>query len=355
MIESAVAIILVLGLLIFFHELGHFIVARLLGIGVSVFSLGFGPRLWGFARGKTEYRLSAVPLGGYVSLVGEAEGEDLPEGFSPGESFAARPPLQRILVVAAGPVFNFLLAWFIYWGLFWAHGQIEVIPEVGEIADNSPAQEAGIQPGDRITRINGQEVLYWDSLVEIIRDSSRDTLHLTIRRDAQQLELDVRPEMATRKNIFGEEIKSPQLGIVASGQTVSIQLGPLGAAYQGALQTWELLSLTVQGIVKLIERIIPLNTIGGPIMIAQLVSQQTSEGLVNLLALTALISINLGLINLLPIPVLDGGHIVFYTAELITGRPLNERMRLTATRIGIALLLALMALAVFNDLLRIFR
>ncbi|MFN2267789.1 MAG: site-2 protease family protein, partial [Desulfonatronovibrio sp.] len=138
MFESALAIILVLGLLIFFHELGHFLVARILGIGVSVFSLGFGPKLLSFNYGKTEYRLSAVPLGGYVSLVGEADDEELPEKFTPKESFARRAPWQRILVVVAGPIFNFILAWFIYWGLFWAHGQMELIAEVGEVADNSP-------------------------------------------------------------------------------------------------------------------------------------------------------------------------------------------------------------------------
>ncbi len=355
MFESVIAIILVLGALIFFHELGHFLVARLLGIGVSTFSLGFGPKLFSFMSGKTEYRLSAVPLGGYVSLVGESEGKEIQDEFTPDEYFSRRPPWQRIMVVAAGPVFNFVLAWFIYWGLFWANGQMELIAEIGQVADDSPAYEAGLMPGDRVVEVNGREITYWDDMVLIIQQSNGQPLDFKVLRNSNVLGFVVIPEMATRQNIFGEEIVTPQVGVIASGETVSIELGMFSAAAEGAAQTWMLMKLTVQGIIKLIERIIPLDNIGGPIMIAQLVSEQTQEGLINLLALTALISINLGLINLLPIPVLDGGHIVFYTVEMITGKPLNDRMKQVATAIGISLLLALMALAIFNDLWRIFR
>ncbi len=355
MVESAVAIVLVLGALIFFHELGHFIVARIFGVGVSTFSLGFGPKLFSFIIGKTEYRLSAVPLGGYVSLVGQSDDEDLPDQFTPEETFSGKPPWKRILVVAAGPVFNFVLAWFIYWGLFWSQGQMELIAEIGQVADDSPAYEAGLKPGDRVISVNNQDITYWDEMVLFIQESRGEPLDVQIMRNSSILGFTLNPEMVTRQNIFGEEIITPQVGVIASGETVSIQLNVFGAAREGAAQTWMLMKLTVQGIIKLIERIIPLDNIGGPIMIAQLVSEQTQEGLVNLLALTALISINLGLINLLPIPVLDGGHIIFYTAEMITGKPLNDRMKQIATRIGISLLLALMALAIFNDLWRIFR
>ena len=357
MFESAIAIILVLGALIFFHELGHFLVARIFGIGVSTFSLGFGPKIFGFVMGKTEYRLSAVPLGGYVSLVGEAsaEDDDIPEKFTPEESFAGRPPWQRILVVAAGPVFNFVLAWFIYWGLFWSHGQMEIVAEIGQVTQDSPAWEAGINPGDKVLSVNSQDITYWEEMVLIIQDSGGEPIEMEVERNSDIISLLVKPEMVHRENIFGEEILTPQIGIIASGETVSIQLNGFEAAREGAGQTWMLMKLTVQGIIKLIERIIPLDNIGGPIMIAQLVSEQTQEGLINLLALTALISINLGLINLLPIPVLDGGHIIFYTVEMITGKPLNDRMKQVATRIGISLLLALMALAIFNDLWRVFR
>jgi len=354
MLQSAVAIVFVLGLLIFFHELGHFLIARFLGIGVTTFSLGFGPRIFGFKPGKTDYRVSAVPLGGYVHLVGETITEELPLEFKPEESFALRPAWQRILVVSAGPFFNFLLAWLIYWGIFWTNGQIQILPEIGQVTENSPAQVAGLKPGDLILKVNGQTTTYWDDLARAIRQSKGKPLLLQVQRNKLVLELTVKPRMTKRRNLFGEEILVPQIGITASGQTTSIPLSFLEAAWQGLAQTWTLIQLTVEGLIKLIERIIPLETIGGPIMIAKLVSDQAHQGLVNVLALTALISINLGLLNLLPIPVLDGGHILFYTIEMIIGRPLDERLQKITTRIGLSFLIALMCLAIANDLMRFF-
>jgi regulator of sigma E protease len=355
MLQSVIAIILVLGLLIFFHELGHFLVARMLGIGVSTFSLGFGPRIFGFKPGKTEYRLSAVPLGGYVHLVGETAEAELPPGFKTSESFALRSPWQRILVVSAGPIFNFVLAWLIYWGIFWANGQIQILPEVGQVAENSPAQVAGLKSGDMILKVNGQDVEYWDDLAKAIRQSKGAPLRLQVQRDKGVIELMVKPKITKRRNIFGEKILVPQIGITASGRTVSIPLSWSEAARTGLVQTWTLIKLTLEGLIKLIERIIPLDTIGGPIMIAKLVSDQAHQGLINVLALTALISINLGLLNLLPIPVLDGGHILFYTIEIIIGRPLDQRLQKITTKIGLSFLIALMGLAVVNDILRFFK
>lgn len=355
MLQSVLAVVLVLGLLIFFHELGHFLVARLLKIGVPVFSLGFGPKLFSFMRKGTEYRLSAVPLGGYVKLAGENPDDELAPDIKPEESFSLRPPWQRILVVAAGPVFNFFLAFFIYWGLFWFHGQQELLPVVGQILEDSPAEVAGLHPGDRILAIDGREMTFWSELSETIQHSEGRSLTLSVQRDRQQLEITAQPRVKTRQNIFGEDIKVAMLGITASGEAMTIPLGPIAAMTAGAEQTWTIVALTVQGIIKLIERIIPVDTIGGPILIAQLVSEQASVGLTNLLALTALISINLGLLNLLPVPVLDGGHILFYTLEAIKGRPLSARMQEIAYKIGIAFLVTLMTFAVFNDIHRFFK
>jgi regulator of sigma E protease len=355
MIQSVFAVVLVLGLLIFFHELGHFLVARLLRIGVPVFSLGFGPKIFGFLHKGTEYRLSAVPLGGYVKLAGENPDDELAPDVLPGESFSLRPPWQRILVVAAGPIFNFVLAFFIYWGLFWFHGQQELLPVVGQVMEGSPAEAADLRPDDRILGLNGQEIAYFRELSEIIQQSEGQPLTLIVLRDGGQLEITARPRVETRQNIFGEDVKVAMLGITASGETRSIPMGPGTALVAGLQQTWTIVTLTVQGIVKLIERIIPVDTIGGPILIAQLVSEQASMGLTNLLALTALISINLGLLNLLPVPVLDGGHILFYTLETITGKPLSPRLQTVAYKIGIAFLVALMTFAVFNDIHRFFK
>ncbi len=354
MTVSIIAIALVLGGLIFFHELGHFLVARSFGIGVSTFSLGFGPRLAGFKKGATDYRLSAVPLGGYVHLVGESPEAELPPGFTRQESFSLRPPWQRMLVVAAGPVFNFVLAWLIYAGIFLAMGQQIVLPRIGEVVEDSPAMEAGLEPGDTIVSINGQEVDSWSDMAEMIQDNPDTTLTLVVRGEGGERRVGVTPEIRSSQNIFGEEVKAPMLGISASGDTRSEALGPVQAVTAAGGQTWEIIVLTGQGLVKLVERIIPLDNIGGPIMIAQMVSQQAEQGVVNVLALAALISINLGLLNLLPIPVLDGGHLLFFAVETVMGRPLDRRWQQITIRLGLAFLLTIMALAVFNDLQRIF-
>jgi regulator of sigma E protease len=350
---SAIAIVLVLGILIFFHEFGHFSVAKAFGMGVRTFSLGFGKKIAGFKRGQTEYKISVVPLGGYVHLVGENPGEDLPKGFSAEESFSRRPPWQRMLVVAAGPIFNFLLAWIIYLGIFLVVGQQALLPQIGQVQKDTPAQEAGLQSGDRIVEINGAKIDYWHELAEHIRQNKGEALLLTVSRERSLIDIQVKPEIQTTENIFGEKIEVPRIGIVAAQETVYIDMGPLDAAWSSLVQTWNLIKLTFEGLIKIIERVVPLKTIGGPIMIAQLVSSQAQQGFVDVLALTALISINLGLLNLLPIPVLDGGHIIFFGLETILRRPLDPKWRDIAIRVGLTLLIALMALAVYNDLYRI--
>lgn len=350
---NAIAILLVIGALIFFHELGHFLVAKVFKIGVKTFSLGFGPKVIGFQGGQTAYRLSAIPLGGYVQLVGESPDADLPEGFDSRDSFALRPPWQRMLVVAAGPVFNFLLAVLLYFLIFFFAGQQALLPVVGEIQENTPAAEAGLQPGDRIIAVNGKSIEYWSDLADIIQNNQGETLQLQVEREETLKRISVVPDIQTTKNIFGEKIQVPRIGIVAAKETVHIPMGLWESTKAGTVQTWMVIKLTVQGIVKIVERIVPLETIGGPIMIAQLVSEQAEQGLIDVLALTALISVNLGLLNLLPIPVLDGGHLIFYALETVVGRPLDPKWQALATRIGLSLLIALMALAVYNDIYRI--
>lgn len=350
---SVISIVLVLGILIFIHELGHFLVAKAFRIGVKTFSLGFGYKLLGFTRGRTEYRISAVPLGGYVQLVGESPDAELPADFQEQESFSLRPPWQRMLVVAAGPAFNFFLAWAIYCLLFLFLGQQAMLPQIGQVQENSPAQEAGLQPGDRVLRVNSQKIEYWSDMANFIQDSQGRELQLEVQRGRQALEIALQPELQTRQNIFGEEIQVPMIGVEASGETVRISMGPLQSAWGGLVQTGQLIKLTVQGIGKLIARVVPLDQLGGPILIAQLVSQQAEQGFVDVLALTALISINLGLINLLPIPVLDGGHLLFYTLETILGRPVDPKWRERAVRLGLILILGIMFLAIYNDIFRI--
>ncbi len=353
MLLNIISVVVVLGVLIFFHELGHFLVARFLGIGVHTFSLGFGPAVAAKRFGLTEYRLSLIPLGGYVQMVGEEPNEILRPPFTAQHNFSLRSPWQRLLVVAAGPIFNFLLAWFIYWGLFWAHGQVEVLAHIGGVQADSPAQAAGLQAGDIVTALNGEKVFNWEEMTQLIQSHGEQPLRMLIQRDNSRLELTVTPRLQERKNIFGETVATPFIGISSAGDHITVALGPFRAAWEGARQTWQILALTVQGLVKLIERIVPLDTVGGPIMIAQMVSEQAQAGLSNLLFLTALISINLGLLNLLPIPVLDGGHIFFFLIEGLSGKKLTEKWQVFSYRLGLSFLVALMVLAVVNDVVRL--
>ncbi|MDR1777566.1 MAG: RIP metalloprotease RseP [Desulfovibrio sp.] len=356
------AVVVVLGGLIFFHELGHFAVARGLGMGVSVFSLGFGPKILKMRRGKTEYALSLVPLGGYVALVGESDEEDIPEGFTPEESFALRPAWQRLLVVAAGPLANMLLAWLLCWLLAFSWGATTLLPEIGAVNEDGPAAAAGLQAGDRILSINGIAVASWEDLSEAINASEGQPLSLEIARPASSLASNgdfttlrcvVHPFRSARKTVFGDEENAWLIGVRASGKVVVRPLDFWSAAGEGANHAGRMISLTWQGLVKLVQRVVPLDQVGGPIMIMQLVGQQANEGLAGLLALTALISVNLGILNLLPIPVLDGGQIVFCLWETIFRRPIARQVQAYAMRLGVALLVCLMLLATFNDIWRI--
>ncbi|MDO9583101.1 MAG: RIP metalloprotease RseP [Desulfomicrobium sp.] len=355
MLTSIVAVVVVLGGLIFFHELGHFVVARGMGMGVSVFSLGFGTRLFGFKRGKTDYRVCAFPLGGYVQLVGESPDAEMPEGFTPEESFSRRPPWQRMLVVLAGPVFNFLLAWLIFWGLAYTQGAQDLLPVIGQVTNSSAAEEAGIQTGDRIIEIDGVQIAVWDDLVNRIETNQGSPMFLTVQRGSELFSLSVTPRLQEKRNLFGEVKTMPMLGIAPKGEILSRELGFFAAAVQGGYQIWEISGLMIMGIVKLIERVIPWTDMGGVILITELIHKEAQNGIVNLLALTALISINLGILNLLPIPVLDGGHILFYFLETVTGRPLSPQVQQAALKIGMLLLLMLMIVATFNDILRHFQ
>ena len=352
MIQSIIAVALVLGGLIFFHELGHFLAARAFGMGVVTFSLGFGPKLLGFTRGKTRYLLSAIPLGGYVQLVAQDPDDPIPDGFPPETQFRLRPAWQRMIVVAAGPIFNFLLAWLLFWGLLLAEGRYEMLPVVGQVQKDSPAEVAGVRAGDTVTAVNGAPVESWDALSSSIRGGGGKPVTVTVRRDGEEQTFSLKPAMRTVKNLFGEEETAPLVGIVASGKTRAVPLGPGSAAGEAVRQTWNVVVVTYTGLLKLIERVVPLDSLGGPIMIAQMVSKQASEGLGNVVALAALISVNLGVLNLLPIPVLDGGHLLFYLIEIIGRRPVSPRMRQLTTRLGLAFLIALMLLATVNDIRR---
>jgi regulator of sigma E protease len=353
MSTSIIAFVIVLGVLIFFHELGHFLVARFFGVGVEKFSLGFGPRIFGRTVGITDYRISAIPLGGYVKMIGEDPDADI----DPAEmalSFTHKHVFKRIMIVAAGPFFNLLLAVIIFFGLFMVSGTFILKSTVGEIKEGAPAWEAGVQKGDRIYSIDGVAISTWDEMAERIKNSGGQPLLCRIYRGESEIELTITPQLQTAKNIFGEDTPRYVIGVTSAGDVIPKRLNPFEALGESLRQTWDITRLTVLSIVKLIQGSISSKTLGGPIMIAQMAGDQAREGAANLLFFTALISINLGILNFLPIPVLDGGHLLFFTIEAITRRPVSTKVREIAQQIGMFILLLLMVYVFYNDISRIF-
>lgn len=347
------AFIIVLGVLIFFHEFGHFLIARLFGVGVEKFSLGFGPRLIGKKIGITDYRLSAVPLGGYVKMVGEEPDAEIDPADLP-LSFTHKHVVKRMLIVVAGPVFNILLAILIFFGIFLFSGKLIMKPSVGSVRAGSPAAAAGLIKGDLITAINGAEISNWDEMAAIINASQGKTLGLSVRRQESFLDFSIAPERVPTQNIFGENVQRYVIGITASGETYSKELNPFEAFGESLTQSYKVIELMVVIIGKLIKGDISTNTLGGPIMIAQMAGDSAKAGVGSLIFFIALISINLAIINLLPIPVLDGGHLLFFLIEAIKGSPVSIKVREVAQQVGLFILILLMILVFYNDITRIF-
>jgi len=360
--------LIVLSVLIFFHELGHFLAARRLGVKVLKFSLGFGPKVIGRTVGETEYLISALPLGGYVKLFGEEPDKEGEAGsgaapLSPEDrarSFAHQPVWKRIMIVAAGPVFNMLLAYLIFSGSL-SIGVPMYVPEfdslmpvIETVVEKSPAEAAGFKQGDRILSINDRKISTWVQMTEMIYGSAGKPLSIVVERDHQKLTLTVTP---AEKTIETEEGKKTvgQIGIGKSPHGAQIEAAnPLEAFVKGFQATWQWTYLTVEGLVRLVQGKLSMDNIGGPILIGQMSGQAASQGVGGLLFLIAILSITLGVMNILPIPVLDGGHLLFFVIEAVLGRPLSIRKREIAQQIGLAMLLLLMALAFYNDIIRLF-
>ena len=350
---NILSFIIVLGVLIFFHEFGHFLVARFFGVGVEKFSLGFGPRLIGKKVGITDYRISAIPLGGYVKMVGEEPDAEIDPEEIP-LSFTHKHVAKRMLIVAAGPVFNILLAVIIFFGIFLSSGTFVLKPSVGSVKQGAPAFSAGLEKGDLIIAINESAINSWDEMAEIINGSKGKTIRLVVRRGDSTRNFTIAPEQVTTKNIFGEDIQRYIIGITASGESYSKDLNLFQAFSESLLQTYRVTELMVVIIAKLITGDISTDTLGGPIMIAQMAGDSAKAGIGSLISFIALISINLAIINLLPIPVLDGGHLLFFSIEAIKGSPVSIKVREIAQQIGLFLLILLMILVFYNDISRIF-
>jgi regulator of sigma E protease len=341
---SAVA---VLAALIVAHELGHFLVARLIKVRVEKFSIGFGPKIVGMKRGETEYMLSWVPLGGYVKLYGD----DPEAAVDDKDSFLSQPVWKRLMVVAAGPVFNVALSIAII-TLAAMIGLPESSMMIGEIQPDSPALTAGFKPGDKIAAVNGAPMKNWREVVEKIQKSPGTSLSVEVMRETgEKLAIAVTPRSREAHTLEGKTVTVGQIGITP--RQVVTRYSPPMAFVKGVEWTWNITAMTVWSISKLITRDIPADQIAGPIGIMKMAGDVAETGFVSLLMFIALISVNLGILNLLPIPVLDGGHMLFFSIEAALGRPVKLKHQEIAQQIGIFLLLSLMALAFYNDIMRL--
>ena len=349
---SIISAIIVLGILVFIHELGHFLLAKRLGVGVLTFSLGFGPKLIGRKIGETQYQIAAIPLGGFVKLIGENPEERVKEEDCH-RSFSVQPIWKRTLIIGAGPLANLFFAAILFSSLN-LFGIPYLPSKIGTVSPGLPAESAGIKTGDVVLSIDAEKVSTWDDLSRIIRASNGRELLLTLTREGETLEIKVTPQSSKVKNLFGEDVNTYMIGITPSEDILLQQVPPWIAVGRGFVQTWNGIELTVVSIVKLIERVIPAKTIGGPILIAQLAGEQAKRGLASLVLFIAILSINLGVINLFPIPILDGGHFLFLGLEALLRKPISIKKMEIAQQIGLIFIILLMVFAFYNDLIRLF-
>jgi regulator of sigma E protease len=447
-VTTVVSFVVVIGILILIHELGHFIVARLAGVGVERFSIGFGPVLLRWRGRETEYCLSVVPMGGYVKMVGEEsplEGGGSPTA-EPAKAFATKPLWVRFLIVFAGPGMNFVLAAAIFAIVFATVGRPvwpalvgrvtegsaaaaaglqtgdvvlrvdgrpvanwedlerfvtsadgrplqlsikrgdteqtltltprrsvvrdpifkeprevwdvgagpQLTPQIGAVSPESPAARAGIQPGDAVLAVAGEPVFTPEDLMQAIQKRPGQTFDLTVERGGRKETLRVTAERKTDKSATGEETQVGRIGVSIVTRTVTYEPYSLpAAAWYGAARTWDMTVVTVKGLWKILTRQIDSSNIGGPIQIASEAGRQAKEGVGSLALFTAIISVNLAVLNLLPVPMLDGGHLLFFIIEAVLGRPLSLKKREAAQQLGFVLLILLMVYALYNDLVRI--
>lgn len=348
------AAVIALGVLIVIHEFGHFLVAKKAGVGVLTFSIGFGKKLLVKKRGETEYCISAIPFGGYVKMIGEDPDQEV-DPVDRARSFSNQSLGKRFAIVAAGPGFNLLLAVVIFLWVFLVYGVPYITTEVGDVEPDSPAAQAGLEAGDEIVRAGGQSVKTWSELKEVIHASAGRPVPLTVVRGGNEVRVTIEPRSGEGRNIFGEAEQTWIIGVVSAGNMAVEKISFLAAAGQALFKTAEFSVLTVQTLVKMVTLQVSPSNLGGPVMIAQVAGQQVQRGAREYLLFLAVLSINLGILNLLPIPVLDGGHLLFFFAELLRGRPLDLRQREVAQQVGLVLLLMVMVYALFNDFSRFFQ
>jgi len=365
LVGYVVPFLFVLTIVVFFHELGHFLMARWCGIKVLVFSIGFGPEIAGFNdRYGTRWKISAVPLGGYVKFFGDENAASVPDQAAAvvmteaekKDSFIFQPVGARAAVVAAGPIANFLLAIGIFAGIFMTVGKQTTSARVDAVQSGSAAEAASFKPGDLVLTINGEKIESFSDMQRIVSISAGALLAIEVERGDTQVTLRAIPQLKEVKDNFGNVHRLGVLGIsrsMAPGDIKTEKVAPLRAIVMGAQETWFVVDRTLSYITGVFTGREAADQLGGPIRIAQVSGQVATAGFAPLIHLTAVLSISIGLLNLFPIPLLDGGHLLFYAIETIRGRPLSERAQELGFRIGLAIVLMLMIFATFNDILHL--
>jgi len=342
--------LLVLSALIFFHELGHYFAARAMGVFVEVFSIGFGRKIASFKRWGTEWKISLIPLGGYVKMKGQDDSDPTKKSYD-ADSYNVKTPAQKIFILLSGPLANFVLAFFLYFAI--ALGGPSVLsPVIGKIVKDSPAFVAGLETNDTIRSINGVDISSWEEMAKLI-EASEGSLSIELERAGFIQHIALSPKITQTTNMFNEVIEKKMIGIGSAGVTHKLELG-LGETLSYATnQTIFASTMIFTGLKKLIVGEVPANELGGVISIVKLTSDASEAGWMSVLFFAALISVNLGVLNLLPIPALDGGHIMFNLYELIFKREVNEEIMVKLTIAGWVILFSLMGLGLYNDINRL--
>jgi regulator of sigma E protease len=342
--------LLVLSGLIFFHEFGHYLAARLMGVFVEVFSIGFGKKLFSFRKFNTEWSISAIPLGGYVKMKGQDDSDPSKKSYDD-DSYNVKTPVQKIFILLAGPAANFVTAFVLYFII--ALGSPNVLsPVVGKVLQDSPAFVAGLESNDTITSINGTAIDSWKDMAKLISESS-GSLNLIVKRDGYLEKKILTPKVKSSTNMFGEVVQKKMIGISSAGVTHKLHLGFSETFSYATEQTIFASTMIFTGVKKLLFGEVPAKDLGGIISIVKITSDATAAGWMSVLFFAALISVNLGVLNLLPIPALDGGHIMFNLYELIFRREANERVIVNLTIGGWVILFGLMGLGLYNDITRL--